>query len=147
MQNTIKSRKEGCPYVFPFSLFSTQKNRYSHKSFIMVTIVFLSLGLFLTLLGTELLFSKPKFEPDVFVGMDIGYGDEQTAIKLIDKVEDYVNLIILGSLKLTSDSEALTRVCDHLYQKNIHFIIFVSFNFYNQCFMKLMLEVSNVYRK
>ena len=63
---------------------------------------------------------KPKGESDVFVGMDIGYGDEQTVIKLIDKVEDYVNLIILESLPLTNDTEALTRVCDYLYKKTTH---------------------------
>ncbi len=125
MRNTNTPTKKGSRFVF--SLFSNQKNRYSHKTFIIVTGIFLSIGLFLTLLGAELFFVKPKFEPEVLVGMDIGYGDEQTAIKLIDKVEDYVNLIILGSLQLTNNTEALTRVCDHLYQKNIHFIIFVSF--------------------
>ena len=79
------------------------------------------------LLGAELLTRKPVNPPDIFVGMDIGYGDEQTAIKLIDKVADYVNLIILGSLEVTMDTEALTRVCDHMYQKDLHFIVYVAF--------------------
>ena len=125
MRITINPKKEGSCSFFSFSLFLKAKNKHPHKAFILVTVAFLSIGLLLTLLGAELFFTKPKFEPEVFVGMDIGYGDEQTAIKLIDKTADYVNLIILGSLKLTNDTEALTRVCDHLYQKNIHFIIFI----------------------
>ena len=127
MQPTKRSRQLVDHSLFPFLQFPNQKNKTKHKSFIIVTAIFLSIGLLLTLIGAELLIRKPLVEPDVFVGMDIGYGDEQTAIKLIDKVEDYVNLIILGSLQLTTDTEALTRVCDHLYQKNKHFIIFVSF--------------------
>jgi len=127
MRRTITPRKRGFNIGFLFLLFSNQKNRFGNKTFIIVTSIFLSLGLFLSLLGAELLFNKSVFEPEVLVGMDIGYGDEQTAIKLIDKVEDYVNLVILGSLQLTNDTEALTRVCDYLYQKNIHFIVFVSF--------------------
>jgi len=128
MRIAINPKKEVPSSFFSFSRFLKVKNKYPHKAFILVTVAFLSIGLLLTLLGAELFFTKPKFEPEVFVGMDIGYGDEQTAIKLIDKVADYVNLIILGSLQVTNDSEALTRVCDHLYKKNIHFIIFISFS-------------------
>ena len=128
MRITINPKKEASSSFFSFSCFFKAKNKHPHKAFILVTVTFLSIGLLLALLGAELFFTKPKFEPEVFVGMDIGYGDEQTAIKLIDKTADYVNLIILGSLQLTNDTEALTRVCDHLYQKNIHFIIFISFS-------------------
>ena len=131
MRITINPKKEVNHSFFSFSRFLKAKNKHPHKAFILVTVTFLSIGLLLTLLGAELFFTKPEFEPEVFVGMDIGYGDEQTAIKLINKVEDYVNLIILGSLQVTTDTQALTRVCDHLYQKNIHFIVFVSFATHN----------------
>jgi hypothetical protein len=61
------------------------------------------------------------------VGLSIGYGDEQTALVQIDKVANYVNLIILGSLNVTTDTKALSRVCDHIYQKGLHFIVYVAF--------------------
>jgi hypothetical protein len=89
-----------------------------------VFIILLTTGLLLTLLAAELLIPG---RPDVFVGMDIGYGDEQTAIKLVDEVADYVNLIVLGSLEVTNDTDALTRVWEYLFQKDLYFIIFVSF--------------------
>lgn len=81
----------------------------------------------MTLLSFELLIRKPTGTPNIFVGMSIGYGDEEVALKLIDQVANYVNLIILGSLDVTTDTEALTRVCDHMYQRNLHFIVYVAF--------------------
>jgi hypothetical protein len=74
-----------------------------------------------------MLIRNPKSMPNIFVGMDIGYGDEEVALKLIDKVADYVNLIILGSLEVTMDTEALTRVCDYMYKRDLHFIVYVGF--------------------
>ena len=38
-----------------------------------------------------------------------------------------MNLIILGSLNVTNDTEKLTRLCDHIYQKSLHFIVYVAF--------------------
>ena len=52
-------------------------------------------------LGVKLLIIKPTGTPNVFVGMDIGYGDEEVALKLIDKVADYVNLIIFQVLVIS----------------------------------------------
>jgi hypothetical protein len=75
----------------------------------------------------ETIISKPADKIDVYVGLDIAYGDDQTAMEQIDKVADYVNLIILGSLSVTMDTENLTRVCDHMYQKGLRFIIYVGF--------------------
>jgi len=90
---------------------------------LILTLLIIS-GLFFSILCIESL--KPK-SPDIYIGMDIGYGDEHTAIKLINEVDDYVNLIVLGSLELTKDTEALDRVCEYLYQKDLYFIVFVSF--------------------
>jgi len=92
-----------------------------------ISAVLIAIGLLLAALGAGIMISKPRVAPDVFVGLDIAYGDEETALKQIDKVADYVNLIILGSLDLTMNTENLTRVCDHMYQKGLHFIIYVGF--------------------
>ena len=81
-------------------------------------------GLLIALLGVQLIAMESAGNPKVFFGMDIGYGDEEVAIKLIDEVSDYVNLIIIGSLEVTMDTEALTRVCDYMYQRNLYFIIY-----------------------
>ena len=93
----------------------------------MVAAVLIAAGLLIAALGVVLLVDKPRGEIDIFVGMDIGYGDEETAMKLIDEVSDYVNLIIIGSLDVTMYTENLTRVCDHMYNKGLSFIIYVGF--------------------
>lgn len=66
-------------------------------------------------------------QPDVFFGVDIGYGDYEDAIKNIDAVSNFTNLIILGSLDVTTATENLTKICDYLYQKGLYFIIYVGF--------------------
>ena len=80
-----------------------------------------------SLIVVEALFNKSSGEIDIYVGIDIGYGNEEDALGQIDKVSSYVNLIVLGSLNLTRDTEKLTRVCDHIYLKGLHFIVYVGF--------------------
>jgi hypothetical protein len=104
-----------------------QRSKLKPKTITAIGVIFLIIGLLVTLLGIELLTRKPTGTPNIFVGMNIGYGDEEVALKLIDQVANYVNLIILGSLDVTTDTEALTRICDHMYQRNLHFIVYVAF--------------------
>ena len=94
--------------------------------FQVISTVLILFALFSALLVAEVI-NKPVDTIDIYVGLSIGYGDEQTAIKQIDKVANYVNLIILGSLNVTTDTETLSRVCDHIYQKGLHFIVYVAF--------------------
>lgn len=84
-------------------------------------------GMLITFIVIDAVIIRPASGIDVYVGLDIGYGDEQTALEQIDKVASYVNLIILGSLNVTTDTETLTRVCDHIYQKGLNFIVYVAF--------------------
>jgi len=66
-------------------------------------------------------------EPKIFVGVDIGFGNETVVYNIADTLEGYANLIILGSLTITNDTPTLTRVCDYLYEKGFYFIIYVGF--------------------
>ena len=85
------------------------------------------IALFSALLVAEVLINKTVGAIDIYVGLSVGYGDEETAVKQIDKVANYVNLIILGSLNVTTDTKTLSRVCDHIYQKGLYFIVYVAF--------------------
>jgi hypothetical protein len=118
------STKTSVSVNFLSSILKFKKNWSNTKSISLVFVILLITGLLLTILAAELL-SPDK--PDVFVGMDIGYGDEQTTISIVDEVADYVNLIVIGSLKVTNNTDALTRVCEYIYQKDLYFIVFVSF--------------------
>ena len=85
------------------------------------------IGILVGLIVVEIVFINSVDTMDIYFGLNIGYGDEQTALEQIDKVAGYVNLVILGSLDLTMDTAKLTLVCDHIYQKGLYFIVYVAF--------------------
>jgi len=70
------------------------------------------------------LFHKEPVE-NVFVGVEIGYDTVNEIVRFVEKVEDYVNLIIIGSLDITTNATKLTTVCDYLYSKDLYFIPFM----------------------
>jgi hypothetical protein len=93
-----------------------------------VLLVFVLLG---ALLGLDMLQERRMMNtPNVFVGVDVGYGDETTVYNIASAISGYANLIIIGSLKVTTNTTALTRVCDYLFQRGFYFIIYVGFATY-----------------
>ena len=81
-------------------------------------------------LGADLLLNKPPAsttKPSLFVGVDVGYGTESDVHNVAEAVKGYANLIILGSLTVTSDTTTLMRVCDYLYANGFYFIIYIGF--------------------
>ena len=92
-----------------------------------VLAVLLVLALLFTLAGIDLQSQKTASKPAVFVGVDIAYGNETDVYAVADAVYGYANLIIVGSLNVTENTAALTRVCNFLYQKGFYFIVFVGF--------------------
>jgi hypothetical protein len=90
-------------------------------------VVLIVFGLLSTLFLTYLLLGEETHDIDVFLGIDIAYGDDSDVRKIVDAVEGHINLVILGSLQLTMDTEKLTETCEYLYQKGLSFIVYVSF--------------------
>lgn len=81
--------------------------------------------LVITLLEVHLI--SQTNEPNLLVGVDIGFGDEDEVYKIANAVAEYANLIILGSLDVTNDTMKLIRVCDVLYERGFFFIVYVGF--------------------
>lgn len=103
------------------------QEKSARKSIILLSTVLFILGLLIALLGVNLLIKNGASHEKVYVGVDVGYDDENAVYKLVDAVKGYVNLIILGSLNVTTDTAKLTRVCDYLYQNGLHFIVFMAY--------------------
>jgi hypothetical protein len=101
--------------------FESRRVRYL---VIAVLAVLLAVALLLSFGFNLLLESKPT-TPQVFVGVDVGFGDEQDVYRIADALEGYANLIIVGSLTITSDTQKLIRVCDYLYDRGFYFIVYV----------------------
>ncbi|HYA78106.1 MAG TPA: hypothetical protein VEF91_05260, partial [Verrucomicrobiae bacterium] len=91
-----------------------------------VLTVVLVLVLLFTLVSEDLQAQKAASRPSVFVGVDVAYGNETAVYAVADAVYGFANLIIIGSLNVTTNTAALTRVCDFLYQKGFYFIFLVA---------------------
>jgi hypothetical protein len=69
--------------------------------------------------------------PPFYVGVEYAYGynNETAQIQLaevkslVDKVKDYTNLFVIGSLGLTFDREALTEACDYIVNANLNLLV------------------------
>ncbi|MGB9959918.1 MAG: hypothetical protein ACPLKQ_05310 [Candidatus Bathyarchaeales archaeon] len=64
-------------------------------------------------------------ENGAFVGVEVGYDNFEDFARFVDEVEDYVNLIVIGSLNITTNATRLTMVCDYLYSKGLYFMPFM----------------------
>jgi hypothetical protein len=68
-----------------------------------------------------------------YVGVEFAYGDQFGQVKaLVDKVESYTNLIVLGSPALTFNRTALDQSTDYIYSSGLNFIVLITdSNMYN----------------
>ena len=75
-------------------------------------------------------FSNKTAGRQFYVGVEYAYGENQTAQvelsqiqALVDKVKDYTNLFVIGSLGFTFNETALTQACDYVFQAKLNFIV------------------------
>lgn len=68
---------------------------------------------------------KPTSPHEFYVGVMFAYGNQTSQVKaLVDKVKDYTNLFVLGSVSLFDNNEsALTESCDYIAAANLSFIV------------------------
>jgi hypothetical protein len=102
----------------------------TRRNLTVLSVMLLIFGILVTLIGAALLAKEvaDKDDPPLYVGIDVAYDDEENVYKVADAVKGYVNLIVLGSLSVTTDTAKLTRVCDYLYNNGFSFIIYIGFN-------------------
>ncbi len=97
----------------------------NRRTVLAVSAVLLIFGLLVAAVGVVLFVEKTVCEPGVFIGVDVGYGDENTVYTIADAVSGYANLIIIGSTNVTTNTTELTNVCNFLYEKGFYFIVYV----------------------
>jgi hypothetical protein len=62
--------------------------------------------------------------PEFFVGVEFAYSDNVSDLKnLVDKVKDYTNLFVLGSVDMTFNKTALDESCDYIYDAGLYFLV------------------------
>jgi hypothetical protein len=66
-----------------------------------------------------------SYPEDLFVGVTAD-GNYTTTIKLIDKVKDYTNLLIVLNPELVKNKSTITKVCDYAYESDLFFFVHMS---------------------
>ena len=86
---------------------------------ILPTIYFVSLAInYITL-------TKDPYPEDLYVGITAD-GNVTTTIKLIDKVKDFTNLLIILNPEIVKNKTTITEVCDHAHESDLSFFVHMS---------------------
>jgi hypothetical protein len=106
-------------------------------------IVLVSLSLFL-------IFKKPGKQVPAgpfYVGVEFAYGSQFSQLKaLVDKVENYTNLFVIGSIELTYNQTALDESCNYIVKSGLNFIVlFTTDSNYNYSLFNWILNARQVY--
>jgi hypothetical protein len=104
----------------------------NHKLAILIAILLIAviiLSLFLALNKDNSKTSSRQF----YVGVEYAYGNQSSEVKaLVDKVKDYTNLFVIGSVELTFNRTALDESCDYIFNSGLNFIVlFTGIDMYN----------------
>jgi hypothetical protein len=91
-------------------------------------ILLISITLFLVLKP-----SKQVSPRQFYFGVEFAYGSQFSQVKaLVDKVRNYTNLFVIGSVTLTFNRTALDESCNYLNSSGLNFIVLItSFLMYN----------------
>ena len=72
--------------------------------------------------------------PDFFVGVEFAYNEDAGEAKvlvddmkdLVDKVKDYTNLFVIGSIEISFNQTAMNEACDYVVDSGLHLIVFLT---------------------
>lgn len=92
------------------------------------TFIFVILGILLVpsfILSYTAIYPPNKWvEPDFFLGIDVAYDDMEKIKDLIDEVDSYTNLFVIGCTGITYNTTKLDDLCQYLKEKGLYFIIY-----------------------
>src|SRR3972149_7426647 len=57
---------------------------------------------------------------EFFVGVEFAYGNASDLKDLVDKVKNYTNLFVIGSLEISFSQTALNEACDYIVDAGLH---------------------------
>jgi hypothetical protein len=104
-------------------------NRFLYRAgFTRFIVVFLVAIILLALVITGVFLNLRSNETEVFIGVMVGFGRTDEIVSFVDEVEEYVNLIIISELNITTNATALYEIFDYLHARGLYFIPFMSLN-------------------
>jgi hypothetical protein len=70
------------------------------------------------------LFTHQSATRKFYVGVEDAYSSQVSEVKaLVDKVKNFTNLFVIGSVALTFNQTALDEACDYVYDAKLNFIV------------------------
>ena len=88
-------------------------------------------------------------DPEFFVGVEFAYNDNVSDLKnLVDKVKNYTNLFVIGSIEISFNQTALNEACDYVVDSGFHLIVFFTDSdneMYNYTIFDWMVEAKQKY--
>ena len=74
-----------------------------------------------------------NFTSEFFVGIEFAYDENAGEVEelvsdlkvLVDKLNDYTNLFVIGSLEISFNQSALDNACDYVVDSGLYLIIFL----------------------
>ena len=68
-----------------------------------------------------------KSNAEFFVGVEFAYSGNANDLKsLVDKVKNYTNLFVIGSLEISFNQTALNEACDYVVNSGLYLIVFLT---------------------
>ena len=61
---------------------------------------------------------------EFFMGVELAYGNLTDCIALVDKVKNFTNLFVVGSLEISMNHSMLNATCDYISEAGLSFIVF-----------------------
>jgi len=88
--------------------------------------------IFMSLFAINEWFSNYQSTREFFVGVEFAYDENAGNVEelvddlkvLVDKVKDYTNLFVIGSLEISFNQTALNEACDYVVSSGLHLIVF-----------------------
>jgi hypothetical protein len=91
-------------------------------------------------------FSNNQSAPGIFVGVECAYGNASDLKGLVDKVRNYTNLFVIGSLEVSFNQSALNESCDYIAHAGLNLIVlFTESQKYNYSIFVWMQEAKQKY--
>ena len=78
----------------------------------------------LSLIITVNWFSNQTSSREFYLGVEYAYGDHANELEsLVDKVKNYTNLFVIGSIEITFNQTALTESCDYIFNAGLRILV------------------------
>lgn len=89
------------------------------------TVALTAIILFSVVAAALIYLNRPVEIPEFYVGVEVAYTNANVSDvrEMVDKVRNYTNLLVIGSIELTFNQTALDESCDYIYNAGLNMLV------------------------